>query len=87
MLPHKRLEDLHDAVTFLSSHEMVDPEKIALWGLCFDGNMALAATAQEYVPCPTAIFNRILLADKDVLQPACPRCHFCGTCYQSAWIP
>ncbi|KAF3345656.1 DltD domain-containing protein [Verticillium dahliae] len=47
MNPRKRVEDLHDAVTYLSGHELVDPEKIALWGLCFDGNMSLAATALD----------------------------------------
>lgn len=47
MNPRKRVEDLHDAVTYLSGHELIDPEKIALWGLCFDGNMSLAATALE----------------------------------------
>lgn len=49
MDPRKRAEDLHDAVTFLSSNPLVDPNKVALWGLCFDGNISLAATALEYV--------------------------------------
>ncbi|KAF5026354.1 hypothetical protein F66182_1562 [Fusarium sp. NRRL 66182] len=45
--PRKRVEDFHDAVTYISGHELVDPDKIALWGLCFDGNMCLAATALD----------------------------------------
>lgn len=29
---------------------MVDDTKIAVWGLCFDGNIVLATAAMEYVP-------------------------------------
>ncbi|KAF1838973.1 alpha/beta-hydrolase [Decorospora gaudefroyi] len=43
----KRIEDLHDAVTFLSSQSLVDPTKIAIWGLCFDGHIALAVGAVD----------------------------------------
>jgi hypothetical protein len=31
--PQKRVEDLHDAVTFLSTHPLVDETKIAIWGM------------------------------------------------------
>lgn len=57
MNPRKRVEDLHDAVTYLSGHELIDAEKIALWGLCFDGNMSLAATALECVPFSAANYG------------------------------
>jgi cephalosporin-C deacetylase-like acetyl esterase len=30
-------------------HPLVDETKIALWGLCFGGNVTLAAVAFEYV--------------------------------------
>jgi dienelactone hydrolase len=45
--PQQRVEDLHDAITFLQGNHVVDPEKIAIWGLCFDGNIALALAAAE----------------------------------------
>ncbi|KAH7370424.1 Alpha/Beta hydrolase protein [Rhexocercosporidium sp. MPI-PUGE-AT-0058] len=38
-------EDLHDAVTWLKESPWVDETKIALWGLCFGGNVTLAAAA------------------------------------------
>ncbi|TVY37672.1 Polyketide transferase [Lachnellula subtilissima] len=38
-------EDLHDAVTWLLKEPLVDETKIALWGLCFGGNVTLAAAA------------------------------------------
>jgi dienelactone hydrolase len=38
---------MHDAITFLQSNPLVDPEKIAIWGLCFDGNISLALAAAE----------------------------------------
>ena len=41
-------EDLHDAVTWLQQYPLVDETKIALWGLCFGGNVTLAAAAFEY---------------------------------------
>jgi dienelactone hydrolase len=47
MDPQKRVEDLHDAITFLSNHPLVDETKIAVWGLCFDGNIVLATAAME----------------------------------------
>lgn len=47
--PRKQIEDLHDAVTWIKDHPLVDETKIALWGLCWGGNVTLAATAFEYV--------------------------------------
>lgn len=53
----QQTEDLHDAVTWLLKHPLVDETKIALWGLCFGGNVNLAAAAFEYV---VSIFTRNL---------------------------
>ncbi|KAK3371335.1 Alpha/Beta hydrolase protein [Lasiosphaeria ovina] len=47
--PLQQIEDLHDAVTWIRQHALVDETKIALWGLCWGGNVTLAATAFEYV--------------------------------------
>jgi acetyl esterase/lipase len=44
---HRRVEDFIDSVSWLSQHPLVDPEKIALWGLCFDGNIMLATAATD----------------------------------------
>ncbi|GKT45838.1 polyketide transferase FFUJ_12241 [Colletotrichum spaethianum] len=43
--PRQQIEDLHDAVTWIKQHPLVDETKIALWGLCWGGNVTLAATA------------------------------------------
>ncbi|KAJ1338626.1 fumagillin biosynthesis transferase [Microdochium nivale] len=43
--PLQQIEDLHDAVTWIKQHPLVDETKIALWGLCWGGNVTLAATA------------------------------------------
>ncbi|KAH6632522.1 Alpha/Beta hydrolase protein [Chaetomium tenue] len=43
--PRQQIEDLHDAVTWIKEHPLVDETKIALWGLCWGGNVTLAATA------------------------------------------
>lgn len=47
--PRQQAEDLHDAVTWLSEHPLVDETKIVLWGVCYGGNVTLAAAAFEYV--------------------------------------
>ncbi|KAF2647847.1 peptidase S15 [Lophiostoma macrostomum CBS 122681] len=44
---HRRVEDFIDSVSWLSGNPLVDPEKIVLWGLCFDGNMMLATAATD----------------------------------------
>lgn len=43
----RRVDDFIDSVTWLSQHSLVDPEKIAVWGLCFDGNIMLATAAND----------------------------------------
>lgn len=44
---HRRVEDFVDSVTWLSQNPLVDPLKIVLWGLCFDGNIMLATAATD----------------------------------------
>ncbi|PVH68713.1 alpha/beta-hydrolase [Cadophora sp. DSE1049] len=44
---HRRIDDYMDSVTWFSQHPLVDPEKIAVWGLCFDGNIMLATAASD----------------------------------------
>lgn len=44
---HRRVEDFIDAVTWLSQNSLVDPARIVLWGLCFDGNIMLATAASD----------------------------------------
>ncbi|KUJ09891.1 alpha/beta-hydrolase [Mollisia scopiformis] len=43
----QQAEHLHDAVTWFLEQPYVDDTKIALWGLCFGGNVSLAAAAFE----------------------------------------
>jgi acetyl esterase/lipase len=43
----RRVDDFCDSVTWLSKHPLVDPEKISVWGLCFDGNIMLATAATD----------------------------------------
>lgn len=43
----RRIDDFTDSVTWLSKHPLVDPEKICVWGLCFDGNIMLATSAYD----------------------------------------
>ncbi|KAI0528266.1 Alpha/Beta hydrolase protein [Xylaria bambusicola] len=45
--PAKHVSDLHDALTFLQKHPMVDPDKIAYWGFSFNGVVALNAAALD----------------------------------------
>ncbi|KAF5531536.1 peptidase S15 [Fusarium mexicanum] len=45
--PRQEAEHLHDAVTWLSKNPLIDATKIALWGLCFGGNVTLAAAALD----------------------------------------
>ena len=44
---HRRVEDFIDSITYLSKNPLVDPDKIVLWGLCFDGNIMLATAALD----------------------------------------
>ncbi|GJN75634.1 hypothetical protein PLICBS_009739 [Purpureocillium lilacinum] len=41
----QQTEHLHDALTWFKENPLVDETKIALWGLCFGGNVTLAAAA------------------------------------------
>ncbi|KAH7086123.1 peptidase S15 [Paraphoma chrysanthemicola] len=43
----RRVDDFIDSITWLSQHPLIDPDKIAVWGLCFDGNIMLATAASD----------------------------------------
>ncbi|KAF1922289.1 DltD N-terminal domain protein [Didymella exigua CBS 183.55] len=45
--PIKNMEDYMDALTFLKSHKVVDPNRIAYWGYSFSGMVALCAAALD----------------------------------------
>ncbi|TGJ78841.1 hypothetical protein E0Z10_g9926 [Xylaria hypoxylon] len=45
--PARNMEDYHDALTFLKSHPLVDPRRIAFWGYSFSGMVALCAAALD----------------------------------------
>ncbi|KAF2034989.1 alpha/beta-hydrolase [Setomelanomma holmii] len=45
--PHKQIEDLSDALTFLSSQSSVDPSQIGLFGFSFGGTIALCAASLD----------------------------------------
>lgn len=45
--PAKQAEDYSDALTFLSSLPMVDPDRIAFWGMSFSATVALCAGALD----------------------------------------
>jgi pimeloyl-ACP methyl ester carboxylesterase len=45
--PRKLVEDYHDALTFLSDHPLVDPERIVYWGNSFSAMVVLVAAALD----------------------------------------
>lgn len=45
--PTKNMEDYMDALSFLKTHKMVDPTRIAYWGYSFSGMVALCAAALD----------------------------------------
>lgn len=45
--PSRNAEDYHDALTFLQSHPLVDPERIAFWGFSFSAMVTLTAAALD----------------------------------------
>lgn len=61
--PTKQIQDLHDALTFLKAHPLVDPTRIALWGYSLSGTVALCAAALDkrvravVSVCPTTIWE------------------------------
>ncbi|KAK4066061.1 uncharacterized protein Triagg1_8370 [Trichoderma aggressivum f. europaeum] len=60
--PAKQVEDYSDALTYLSRHPMVDPSKIAFWGMSFSGSIAACAAALDKRAkvlisiCPMTVF-------------------------------
>lgn len=61
--PCRNAEDYHDALTYLKSHPLVDPERIAFWGFSFSGMVSLTAAALDkrakavIAVCPLSIFE------------------------------
>ena len=45
--PHKQIEDLSDALTFLQRQPTVDPKRMAFWGLSFGALVAANAVAVD----------------------------------------
>ncbi len=45
--PIKQAEDYSDALTFLSTLPVVDPNRISFWGMSFSGTIALCAAALD----------------------------------------
>lgn len=45
--PMKQVEDYSDALTWLSKQAIVDPTKIAFWGMSFSGSVAACAAALD----------------------------------------
>ncbi|KAL9122681.1 MAG: hypothetical protein Q9187_000767 [Circinaria calcarea] len=45
--PMKQVEDYSDALTFLAKNPLVDPSRIAFWGMSFSGSVAACAAALD----------------------------------------
>jgi hypothetical protein len=45
LLPLEQVEDIRNAMTFLGTHEMVDPERLGLYGTSFGGANVIAVAA------------------------------------------
>ncbi|KAL7941434.1 dienelactone hydrolase [Trichoderma barbatum] len=45
--PAQRVEDIKSAVTFLSNHERVDPDRIGIFGVCASGGYVTVAAAMD----------------------------------------
>jgi pimeloyl-ACP methyl ester carboxylesterase len=55
LFPREQMEDIRNAMTFLGTHEMVDPERMGLYGTSFGGaNVIAVAAMDERVRCIVA---------------------------------
>lgn len=61
--PSRNAADYHDALSFLKTHALVDPSRIAFWGFSFSGMVALTAAALDkrakavVAVCPLSVFE------------------------------
>jgi pimeloyl-ACP methyl ester carboxylesterase len=55
LFPHEQVEDIRNAMTFLGTHEMVDPERIGLYGTSLGGaNVVTVGAIDKRVRCIVA---------------------------------
>jgi cephalosporin-C deacetylase-like acetyl esterase len=55
LFPQEQMEDVRNAMTFLGTHEMVDPERLGLYGTSFGGaNVIAVAATDERAKCVVA---------------------------------
>jgi len=47
LVPERQVEDIRNALTFLSTVEVVDPERLGLWGTSFGCGTVIEATARD----------------------------------------
>ncbi|HDH26474.1 MAG TPA: alpha/beta hydrolase [Actinobacteria bacterium] len=47
LVPERQVEDIRNALTFLSAVEVVDPERLGLWGTSFGCGTVIEATARD----------------------------------------
>jgi fermentation-respiration switch protein FrsA (DUF1100 family) len=55
LFPSEQVEDIQNAMTFLGTHKMVDPERLGLYGTSFGGaNVIAVAAIDQRVKCVVA---------------------------------
>jgi alpha-beta hydrolase superfamily lysophospholipase len=56
MIPQEQVRDIRNALTFLQTLEMVDPDAVALWGTSFGGaNVSYVAGVDSRVRCTVSV--------------------------------